>query len=270
MAEELDLIRQGIIIGKIIVLAVLAMRIKDAAIKRGMREKKKKIHIVFFNACINILITIVAIIAAASQFPMFAAVGRTILAGSGLFFLMVSLLLQQSVENLVGGLQISISKPYDIGDRIQVNTAGMPVITGYVRDINLRSTTIEEAMTSTSVIVPNATMNRGIIKNSYHEQGKCISNPIDVNIDMESDIDLAIDIIKNLIREHELFVDIRTDNEKIDGLDEVQVYIRDIANGVVSLRAYVSTKCIEDNFTAGSDIRRRILKKFKEDKIKVS
>ncbi len=67
----------------------------------------------------------------------------------------VSLGFQDTISNLIGGLQISLSKVVKPGDHIKMGPNG---VSGVVRDVTWRYTTVDDAA-GQRIIIPNSTMN---------------------------------------------------------------------------------------------------------------
>jgi len=86
------------------------------------------------------------------------------------------------------------------------------------------------------------------------------SYPLVFTIYPYDDIDKAIEIIKNVIKE----------NERTIKKDEIDVLCSDISLEGVSLKIFVWTEHIEENFKVASEIRLSILKEFKENNIQIS
>lgn len=71
----------------------------------------------------------------------------------------VSLGMQDTISNVIGGMNVSVSGLVKPGDHIKLGTTGL---TGVVKDVTLRQTIIEDSVKN-QIIVPNATMNTSMI-----------------------------------------------------------------------------------------------------------
>ena len=67
----------------------------------------------------------------------------------------VSLGFQDTISNLIGGLTVSVSRIVEPGDNIQLGSNG---VSGVVRDVTWRHTTIDNP-SGTTVVIPNSIMN---------------------------------------------------------------------------------------------------------------
>lgn len=198
-----------------------------------------------------------------SQIPQLSKVTQTILAGSGILALAISLSAQESLNNIISGLFITLFKPFEVGDRVTLVNSK---ITGTIEDITLRHTVIKTFINS-RVVIPNSTINKEIIENSNLIDSKA-SSFIDVSVAYESDIDKAISIMASIIGKHPYYVDIRTDEEKRTQ-PKVKVFLRELGESAVILRANMWTQTVGDNFEACSDVRLQIKKAFDANGIEI-
>jgi small conductance mechanosensitive channel len=113
--------------------------------------------------------------------PLIAGLG---VAGAG-----VALATQGVLSNLVAGLTIIFTKPYRVGEYIAI--VG---VEGQVNAITLFNTAITHADRSI-VIVPN----RKIVGEILHNYGRIRQCTINVNIAYESDLSLALGIMRDLV-----------------------------------------------------------------------
>ena len=221
---------------------------------------KKHLFWLFLNNIIQGVIYLVGFLWAVSVIPQLSKVSTTLLAGSGILALAVSLSAQESLGNIVSGLFISIYRPFNVGDRIKLISSG---VVGYVESITLRHTIIK-TLSNTRITVPNSIMNKEIVENSDMVE-EIASYYVDVSISYESDIDRAREIMADIVGSHPLYVDVRKDLTE----EKVPVLMRAFESSGVALRARVWTKTVDDNFRACSDIRIEILKRFRREGIEI-
>ncbi len=231
---------------------------------RRITAKSNGIHHRFFQNVIVGVIWVVGICAAMTCIPGLSSVARTLLAGSGIVAVVVGLAAQDSFGNLFSGMFITLFQPFQIGDRVRLVNQD---ITGFIEDITLRHTVIRTFVNS-RVIVPNATMNSAIIENSNYAT-TVASSFLDLSISYESDLKLAMRLMAEEIANHELYLDQRTPEEIAAGKAKVTVLVRSLSDNGIDLRASVWTRTIDDNFTACSDLRARIMEKFKQSGIEI-
>jgi len=225
---------------------------------------KDTIYRKFAKNSLSVIIWLVGAIIALNQLPNFSDAAAALLAGSGLVILAVGLAAQETLGNTFSGLFISMFKPFEVGDRINLTNSN---ITGFIEDITLRHTVIR-TLTNSRIIVPNSIMNRELIENANFCNPRA-ANFIDVTITYCSDVTEACEIIAQVIESHPDFVDNRT-AEQVQTSEKVPVFVRALGLYGVELRSSMWTETIANNMAACSDVRKRILFEFGKAGIKVS
>lgn len=235
-------------------------------LKKLWRKKPQSSKLLYHKFIYNIIQACVCtfgVLVAIGQIPALSKLTQTLLAGSGIFALAISLSAQESLNNIISGMFITLFKPFEVGDRVTlINNK----ITGLIEDITLRHTVIK-TFTNTRIIIPNATVNKEIIENSNLYDSNA-SSFVDVGVAYESDIALAMRIMADIIGNHPLYLDLRTDEEK-ETTPKVKVLIRELGDSSINLRANMWTRTVNDNFQACSDVRLQIKLAFDEAGIEI-
>ncbi len=258
MLEFLSTHRWAVIAGKVLLtvfITYLVSTVSRKAWRRNPNNNKFLFRKFVYNivqACIYLAGALIAI----TQIPMLSSVARTILAGSGIFALAISLSAQESLNNIISGLFISLFKPFEVGDRVTLVNSKL---TGTIEDITLRHTIIK-TFTNTRVVMPNSTINKEIVENSNLIDSRA-SAYVDISVAYESDIDKAKEIMAEVIGSHRYYLDVRTAEEK-ELVPKVKVYVRELGDSGIYLRASMWTKTVNENFDACSDVRLDIKKAF--------
>ena len=232
------------------------------------RKSSKENPYLFKQFVYNILICVVYVIGvtfALSQIPQLDGLASTLLAGSGIFALAISLSAQESLNNIISGLFLSLFKPFEIGDRV---TLVNEKVTGNIENITLRHTIIR-TFTNTRIVVPNSVISQDVIENS-DIINRIASSFLDVTVAYDCDIDKAMSLIVEIISNHPSYVDVRTEEEKESGsVPLVKIFIRELGEHGIHLRANVWTETVNENFKACSEIRLQILKRFRAEGIEI-
>jgi len=112
-----------------------------------------------------------------------------LIAGVSIIGAGVALATQGVLGNLVAGLTIIFSRPFDVGEYIQI--AG---VEGRVEDINLFDTTLSHADRST-VVVPN----RKIVGEILHNYGQIRQVEVTVALAYDADLNRALETVQEIM-----------------------------------------------------------------------
>lgn len=96
---------------------------------------------------------------ALSQFTEFKRLATGVLASTAVIGLVVGFAAQHTIANMVAGIQIAVSQPIRIGDRIQFEERE-----GRVTDITLSYTYLDPGDGS-SIVIPNQLLVEGTVHN---------------------------------------------------------------------------------------------------------
>jgi small-conductance mechanosensitive channel len=100
---------------------------------------------------------------ALSQFTELKRLATGILASTAVIGLVVGFAAQHTIANMVAGVQLAVSQPFRIGDRI-----GFEESEGRVTDITLSYTYVDPGDGS-SVVIPNQLLVEGVVHNHSTE-----------------------------------------------------------------------------------------------------
>jgi small-conductance mechanosensitive channel len=113
--------------------------------------------------------------------------------------LAVALALQDTLGNLIAGINVSLSKRIRIGDYIQLDSGQE----GYVVDMTWRLTTIRQ-LPNNMVVIPNTKLAQAIVIN-YNLPEKEMSVLVQVGVSYDSDLEhveeVTIDVARNVLRD---------------------------------------------------------------------
>lgn len=224
-------------------------------------KRKEQIHIKFLRSMSKVILTIMAIICISGLFTTTKALSATLLTSSSLLVAVVGFAAQQVLADVISGVMLSWSRPFNLGEKINISTLG---ISGIVEDMTVRHTVIRTYHNS-RMIIPNSVINKAIVENSNYTSDY-IGNYMEVSVSYESDLEKAIEVMKETIASHPLVVDIRPDPS--EGA-KVSVIVKALADDGIILKSTVWTRTLDDNFTACSDIRRLLKANFQREGISI-
>ena len=253
----------------IVLLILLFTVILAKIIKRAMSRKDHFIKIdstqyKFLSHFISGFIYFLGLILAVYSVPSLRGLATTIFAGSGVLALIIGFASQQAFANIVSGIFIAIYKPFRIGDRLKFVDKDF---IGKVEDITLRHTVIR-TFDNKRIVVPNAVINSEVLENADIIDQRTVKY-FEIGISYDSDIDKAIQIIKEEALKHPMFVDNRSEEGIAENEDPVKVRVLGFGASSVDLRAYVWAKDYGDAFVMGCDLNKTIKERFDKEGIEI-
>lgn len=180
--------------------------------------ERKKIDVTvtkFLTSIAKLLILAFALLIALSQFGIEIT---PLIAGFSVAGVGVGLAMQGTLSNYAAGTSLIFTKPFKVGDVIEV--AG---VTGEVKDINFGSTSLVN-VDGVKITVPNKHIIGEVIQN--YAGLKKVS--LKVGIGYDSDVDKAIRIVRDLLRE----------DKKILREKEPKIGISEFADSSLTLSAH--------------------------------
>lgn len=238
------------------ILVIFIIGLISHIVFNKLYKRNNGIHLKFFRSLIDVVLITISIYYILSFFDFTKDVSTVILQSSTLIIAIATFAAQQALSNVISGFSISITKPYNVGDKIKVLNGSNIIAEGIIMDVTIRHTVIR-TFDGQSAIVPNNVMDNSVIVNTNYTAN--VGNFLEVEIAYDSDVDKACSIIKKLCIKHDL-----TLNEA-----KMKVLVnRYTPNGVV-LKTTVWTETLDDNFQACSDIRKQIIEEFAKNNVKI-
>jgi small-conductance mechanosensitive channel len=117
----------------------------------------------FLRRLLLLAVFLVLAALALSQFTELKRLATGILASTAVLGLIVGFAAQHTIGNMVAGVQLAVSQPFRIGDRIAFDENE-----GRVTDITLSYTYIDPG-DGTSVVIPNQLLVEGVVHNHSTE-----------------------------------------------------------------------------------------------------
>lgn len=166
--------------------ARVAERMADAGVSRAAHTRLRLVRRLVF-----VLILLIGVALALSQFPQIKRLATGILASSAVLGIVVGFAARQSLGNMVAGVVLAIAQPIRIGDRVTFDET-----TGRVDDITLTYTYLDPG-DGRLVVVPNESIVSGVVYN--HSTGDRTA-PITVAawVPTATDVDRAEQVLKGI------------------------------------------------------------------------
>ena len=122
------LIQIAVVIGIVALMWVL-MRV-NRILFREIRKKQEGLHLLFFERINKSVVLISGTILALSGFGGLGSVWKTFLGGTAIISAVLAFAAQDVIKDVLGGLMISIYKPFEIGNRVELENG----TTGIIQD----------------------------------------------------------------------------------------------------------------------------------------
>jgi small-conductance mechanosensitive channel len=122
-------------------------------------SRSTKTRLRFLRRLVFLIVFLVVVAIALSQFTELRRLATGILASTAVLAAIVGFAAQHTIANMVAGVQLAVSQPIKIGDRIAFEE-----VTGRVTDITLSYTYVNPG-DGTSVVIPNQLLVESVVHN---------------------------------------------------------------------------------------------------------
>ena len=164
---------------------------------KKIKKDHKHIHLTLIEKAINIVIFLAVTLLALSAVGGMKGVLSTLLGGTAVVSAVAAFAAQDVIKDMLAGVMISIYKPFDIGDRIELQDG----TAGIVQDMTMRHVVINTVDTIKQVI-PNSKINTMYIKN-YSFNSPLRSVNFQFPVSYETDVDEAKKVIFGAVKNSE-------------------------------------------------------------------
>ncbi|MCR5328134.1 MAG: mechanosensitive ion channel family protein [Saccharofermentans sp.] len=239
------------------IATALILAIYNRFVKKKLKDKKN-IQIRFTQNIIRTLIILVAVIWVLVSSSATTDIGKVLFQGTAIIGAVVGLAAQPVIGDLFSGIALSFNRPFEIGDRIELDNG----VRGIVMDITIRHVVIR-TIDTIDVIVPNSKINASLITNMSHNT-KTRSAHLKFNIAYGSDVRKAMDILKNVIEECEYTIPAWKGKEEYG-----PVYFTSYADSSLVLSTTIYYKPTSATEAVLSDINMRVNDAFAKEGIEI-
>lgn len=235
-------------LGGLVILfaAWIVSRYASALVHRKLAERKVDTTIVrFLSQVVRLVILALGILMMLSSFGVQIA---PLIAGLSVAGVGIGLAVQGPLANYAAGATLIFTKPFKLGDIIEVNG-----FQGEVSDITLPRTELN-GLDGSRIIIPNKHIIGEVIKN-FSEHRKL---EISVSVSYDTDIKKALMILEDIIKRE----------ERIPNHEVYKLGIKEFADSAVNLQAFVWVP--QDKYTdAKFAINNEIIDRFKKNNITI-
>lgn len=246
-----------------VVFASISRALFTNLIESMERKEKDITKYTFLRAIIEAFIYFLGLMAIFLSVPGTEKFAKTILSGAGIIALVAGLAAQETVGNVLAGVFIIFSKPFKIGDTIQVEQNMM----GTVWDISLRHTIIKD-YDNKMIVIPNSIINKEKLFN-YNLGDERACRKIDFEIAYNSDYDKAKRIVAEEVENHKYSIDVRDYEQLQNNAPRVTTRIDRLEESGVIVRVWAWTEKFEYSYELKCDVTESVLKRFHEEGIDI-
>ena len=203
----------------------------------------------FILSIISLVLTIILFVICLGVLG-FNGITTKVLAAAGLSTFIIGFALKDIGENFLAGILMAFSRPFRIGDLIQIDN-----VKGRVIQMNLRSTTIK-TLDGIDAYIPNGSILKNNLENFTIDE--LMRSNFQVNVAHDDKIDKAFDLINSILKEHEFVLNIPAHSVLVDKIED----------DIVSIGIYYWYKTDEVKAPGGklkSDLQLLIYKKLKSN-----
>lgn len=226
---------------------------------KKINDKKNNLVLSFLKNVFNALVFIFCIIELIGLWDKDGIVTQTMFMSSSVIAIVLGIVFQTGLGNLIHGVIIVIFKPFNVGDRIQIDAGNG--ISGYVKQITLRHVVVTNILDNADLIIPNSVVDDSVIKNLSNGTDADNKYPLIVSMTYEDALDKEKrDMAKHIVSEC-ILANHRTVDTRVNKDEDLFVKV-DYSASSVDLTCFVTTRSAENNIIASSEIKEAILDGF--------
>ncbi len=254
----------------IIVISYVIAKLLSLIIRRYIRKSANVMHFDptnynFLQNAVSFIVFICATLYIFWRIPTLHSFGKTLFAGAGIAAAIIGFASQEAFSNIISGVFIVIFKPFSVGDYIKLLTSNQ---IGIVEDITIRHTIIK-SIENRRIVIPNSVISREAILNSTIKDPRVKFN-LEVVVVYESNIDRALDIMKEEAQRHPDFIDGRTEAQKRQNEPMVVAKVVALEDNGVRCRAYVWAPNNDAAFEMKCDLLKNLKDRYDQEGIQIS
>ncbi|WP_405252500.1 mechanosensitive ion channel family protein [Dokdonia sp. Asnod3-C12] len=200
-------------------------RVGDSSLEENKHARMMMTYISVARRVLTIIIIIVAITVIFSQFRSLEKLGISLLASAGLITIILGVAAQNTLGNIIAGIQIALTQPASIGDTINIQSEW-----GYVEDIRFTYMVVR-TWDSRRLIIPL----KDVISKPFENWS--MTNPKQVRpITIYADYHIDVQKVR------EKFAQLLIDSEHWDEEHEPTVQVTGVTEKSIEIRALCSAK----------------------------
>ena len=247
-----------LVVGAAIVVFV-ALRL-ERKVARKVLARNNTINLRFVESVVRFVIIFVAVLWVVMSSKVTEPLGRVVFQGTAIIGAIAGFAAQPVISDLICGVMISSAKPFDIGDRIELDNG----TAGIVKDITLRHVVIQ-TIDTVKVVIPNSKLNGMLITNlSYHTPIRSVH--FRFNVSYDTDPTQAMAVIRKAVEESPYSIPGKPGE---NGGEYGPVYFIQYADSSLVMATTVYFEPVTPSEVVKSDINTRVMKALNENGIEI-
>ena len=240
----------------VLVLTIL-LKLNKKIFERLENKHGKRLQFQFMEKAIStILVMLIIVIPLAGD-----KISQSLLGSTAVIAAVVGIAAQDVLKDMFAGLQISMYKPFDIGDRIELEDGTV----GVVESMTMRHVVLIRIDTL-KIVIPNSKINHvSMVNYSFGDIPRGILFKFPVSYD--SDIEKAREVIAHAVKSSPYSVEGMKDSA--GDPDYAPVYFLDLTDSAVIMSVTVYCKSGQRTEVVKDDIHTRVFKALKENDIEI-
>ena len=239
------------------IITMIILKIERKIFSKRIREKKS-ISARFTSSLIRWVIIVIAVIWVLVSAEATSSFGKVLFQGTAIIGAVIGLAAQPVISDLFCGLMLSIHKPFDIGDRIELDNGTRGIVT----DITARHVVLR-TIDTIDAIIPNSKINACIVTNMSHNT-KIRSIHFRFHVAYGTDVEKAMEVIRQAVMDSELTIPAWKDSG-----DYGPVYFIAYADSSLEMATTVYYEPTVPSESVMSDINIRVKKALTEAGIEI-
>ena len=175
-------------------LVTVVLRLEKKASKRWL-QKRNNINLRFVENIVRFVVIFLAVEWVVMSSSITQSFGKVLFQGTTVIAAVAGFAAQPVIADLICGLMLSAAKPFDIGDRIELEDGTK----GIVKDITLRHVTLQDIDT-VECIIPNSKLNGMKLANMSKPLG-LRSVHMRFHVAYDTDVRKAMAVIRQVVEE---------------------------------------------------------------------
>lgn len=247
-----------LVVGAAIVVFV-ALRL-ERKVARKVLARNNTINLRFVESVVRFVIIFVAVLWVVMSSKVTEPLGRVVFQGTAIIGAIAGFAAQPVISDLICGVMISSAKPFDLGDRIELDNG----TAGIVKDITLRHVVIQ-TIDTVKVVIPNSKLNGMLITNlSYHTTIRSVH--FRFNVSYDTDPTRAMAVIRKAVEESPYSIPGKPGE---NGGEYGPVYFIQYADSSLVMATTVYFEPVTPSEVVKSDINTRVMKALNENGIEI-